>query len=94
MKIAIDAGDLRKLVVKAHYADVQSVRAVHSRDCEIRARIHFSVEQVYDALDAYEEEYGGCLDEMPLDPSVCDMLFYTVVSLLDDLVKAGIAHRD
>ena len=92
MKIAIDTDDLRKLVIKAHYADVNVARAVYNRDCEIRGAIHYAIESVYDALDDYDEQ--DCLKERHLNPSAGDMLFYTVVDLMEKLEKAGLAKRD
>lgn len=94
MKIAIESEDMRKLVIKAHYADVNAARAVHNRNCEIRGRIHYAVESVYDALDDYDEEHDGCLAEKALNPSAGDMLFYTVIDLMEKLEKAGLAKRD
>ena len=93
MKITIEPDDMRKLVVKAHYADVQSARAVYNRDCEIRWAIHYAVEAVYDALDEYDEQ-EDCLKERNINPSVGDMLFYTVIDLMEKLEKAGLAKRD
>ena len=92
MKIAIDTDDLRKLVIKAHYADVNVARAVYNRDCEIRGAIHYAIESVYDALDDYDEQ--DCLKERHRNPSAGDMLFYTVVDLMEKLEKAGLAKRD
>ena len=93
MKIAIESDDMRKLVIKAHYADVNVARAVYNRDCEIMGIIHYAVKSVYDALDEYDEQ-EDCLKERHLNPSVGDMLFYTVVDLMEKLEKAGLAKRD
>ena len=93
MKIAIETDDMRKLVIKAHYAEVNIARAVYNRDCEIRCAIHYAVKSVYDALDEYDEQ-EDCLKERHLNPSVGDMLFYTVIDLMEKLEKAGLAKRD
>ena len=93
MKIAIKSEDMRKLVVEGHYADVSVARAVYNRDCEIRGAIHYAVESVYDALDDYDEQ-EDCLKERHLNPSVGDMLFYTVIDLMEKLEKVGLAKRD
>ena len=39
MKVLIDKDDLKKFIIKANYADVQSARAVYERDCKIRGYI-------------------------------------------------------
>ena len=93
MKIAIESDDMRKLVIKAHYADVNIARAVYNRDCDIRGAIHYAVKSVYDALDEYDEQ-EDCLTERHINPSVGDMLFYTVVDLMEKLEKVGLAKRD
>ena len=93
MKIAIESDDMRKLVIKAHYADVNITRAVYNRDCEIRGIIHYAVKSVYDALDEYDEQ-NDCLEKRHLNPSASDMLFYTVIDLMEKLEKAGLVKRD
>ena len=89
-KILISKDDLRKLIVKANYADVQSARAVYERDCKIRGYILPRVEDVYNALEWYKEENDVNLDA--IDGK--SVLFMAVTLLMARLEDLGLAKKD
>ena len=89
-KVLISKDDLRKLIVKANYADVQSARAVYERDCKIRGYILPRVEDVYNALDWYKEENDVSLDA--IDGK--SVLFMAVTLLMTRLEDLGLAKKD
>lgn len=89
-KIVINAENLKKLVIKAHYNSVNEWRAVYDRDCQIRGKIHGFMENLYDAMDDYEPIYNPSVDNV----TESDWLFYTVVGLVKELEKLGLAKRD
>ena len=87
-KVLINKDDLKKLIIKANYADVNAWRAVHERDCKIRGYILPRVEDVYNALDWYKEENGvDAVDEK-------SVLFMAVTLLMTRLEDLGLAKRD
>ena len=88
--VIISKDDLRKLVIKANYADVQSARAVYERDCKIRGYILPRVEAVYNALDWYKEENDVSLDA--IDGK--SVLFMAVTLLMTRLEDLGLAKKD
>ena len=90
--VQIENENLKRLVIKAEYADVQATRAVYNRDCQIRARIHHALEDVYDILDDFEESHD-VPPENP-NPTVDEMLYYVVCDLVRKLEREGLAHRD
>ena len=89
-KVLISKDDLRKLIIKANYADVQSSRAVYERDCKIRGYILPRVEDVYNALDWYKEENDVNLDATDGK----SVLFMAVTLLMTRLEDLGLAKRD
>ena len=89
-KVLISKDDLRKLIIKANYADVQSARAVYERDCKIRGYILPRVEDVYNALDWYKEENGVNLDATDGK----SVLFMAVTLLMTRLEDLGLAKKD
>ena len=89
-KVLISKDDLRKLIVKANYADVQSARAVYERDCKIRGYILPRVEDVYNALEWYKEENDVNLDA--IDGK--SVLFMAVTLLMARLEDLGLAKKD
>ena len=88
--VLISKDDLRKLIIKANYADVQSARAVYERDCKIRGYILPRVEDVYNALDWYKEENDVNLD----DTDGKSVLFMAVTLLMTRLEDLGLAKKD
>ena len=88
--VLISKDDLRKLAIKANYADVQSARAVYERDCKIRGYILPRVEDVYNALEWYKEENDVNLD----DTDGKSVLFMAVTLLMTRLEDLGLAKRD
>ena len=89
--VLISKDELRKLVIKANYADVQAARAVYERDCKIRGYILPRVENVYDALEWYKEENG----EPKLDSVDGKSALYMMVTLLmTRLEDLGLAKKD
>lgn len=89
-KVLISKDDLRKLIIKANYADVQSARAVYERDCKIRGYILPRVEDVYNALEWYKEENDVNLDA--IDGK--SVLFMAVTLLMTRLEDLGLAKKD
>ena len=88
--VLISKDDLRKLAIKANYADVQSARAVYERDCKIRGYILPRVEDVYNALEWYKEENDVNLD----DTDGKSVLFMAVTLLMTRLEDLGLAKKD
>ena len=89
-KVLIGKDDLRKLIIKANYSDVQSARAVYERDCKIRGYILPRVEDVYDALEWYKEENDVNLDATDGK----SVLFMAVTLLMNRLEDLGLAKKD
>lgn len=89
-KVLISKDDLRKLIIKANYADVQSARAVYGRDCKIRGYILPRAEDVYNALEWYKEENDVNLDA--IDGK--SVLFMAVTLLMTRLEDLGLAKKD
>lgn len=89
--VQIDNESLKRLVIKAEYADVQAARAVYDRDCQIRARIHYALEDVYDALDDFEESHDVPSDRTPTED---EWFYYVVCDLVRKLEREGLAKRD
>lgn len=89
-KVLINKDDLKKLIIKANYADVNAWRAVHERDCKIRGYILPRVEDVYNALDWYKEENGVSLDAVDGK----SVLFMAVTLLMTRLEDLGLARKD
>lgn len=87
--VLISKDDLKKLVIKANYADVQSARAVYERDCKIRGYILPRVEDVYNALEWYKEE-NDVIDA--IDGK--SVLFMAVTLLMTRLEDLGLAKKD
>ena len=79
--VLIEKDELRKLIIKANYADVQSARAVYERDCKIRGYILPRVEDVYNALESYKDENDVNLDATDRKP----VLFMAVTLLMTRL---------
>ena len=88
--VLISKDDLRKLIIKANYADVQSARAVYERDCKIRGYILPRVEDVYNALEWYKEENDVNLDATDGK----SVLFMAVTLLMTRLEDLGLAKKD
>ena len=88
--VLISKDDLRKLIIKANYADVQSARAVYERDCKIRGYILPRVEDVYNALDWYKEENDVNIGD--IDGK--SVLFMAVTLLMTRLEDLGLAKKD
>ena len=89
-KVLISKDDLRKLIIKANYADVNAWRAVHERDGKIRGYILPRVEDVYNALDWYKEENDVNLDATDGK----SVLFMAVTLLMTRLEDLGLAKKD
>lgn len=87
-KVLIDKDDLKKLIIKANYADVNAWRAVYERDCKIRGYILPRVEDVYNALEWYKDE-NDVIDATDGK----SVLFMAVTLLMTRLEDLGLAKK-